>query len=287
MRHKEVFLNKDMSPELLYDIFDNRKKYFPSRDTDLWGKTFFLKVREQHDKIKVITDFLRKIAINNFKRKRYTLEYDIINSDEIIYDAEAIDLLSKLDILTFPSIRVHKNYENYNFMDSSSGETNLLCQFIGILSTIQDNSLIIIDEPENSSHPNWQINYIGWLKDIFKEYHSCHFVIATHSHFILTDLQENNSTIIALEKSNGKLENIAENLNTFCWSVDDILYNVFHVRNTRNYAFETDIYKLLNLVSQGLINTPLAKDLVVKLSRYTLPGNDPLKVILEKIQKSC
>ena len=287
MRHKEVFLNKDMSPELLYDIFDNRKKYFPSRDTDLWGKTFFLKVREQHDKIKVITDFLRKIAINNFKRKRYTLEYDIINSDEIIYDAEAIDLLSKLDILTFPSIRVHKNYENYNFMDSSSGETNLLCQFIGILSTIQDNSLIIIDEPENSSHPNWQINYIGWLKDIFKEYHSCHFVIATHSHFILTDLQENNSTIIALEKSNGKLENIAENLNTFCWSVDDILYNVFHVRNTRNYAFETDIYKLLNLVSQGLINTPLAKDLIVKLSRYTLPGNDPLKVILEKIQKSC
>ena len=90
-----------------------------------------------------------------------------------------------------------------------------------------------------------------------------------------------------MEKSNGKLENIAENLNTFCWSVDDILYNVFHVRNTRNYAFETDIYKLLNLESRGLINTPLARDLVVKLSRYTLPGNDPLKVILEKIQKSC
>jgi predicted ATPase len=91
-------------------------------------------------------------------------------------------------------------------MDSSSGETNLLCQFIGILSTIQDNSLIIIDEPENSSHPNWQINYIGWLKDIFKEYLSCHFVIATHSHFILTDLQEYNSTIIALEKADGRVK---------------------------------------------------------------------------------
>ena len=223
----------------------------------------------------------------NYKRKRYVLEYDIIDNDQIIQDAEAIDLLSKLDILTFPSIKVYKDYENYNFMDSSSGETNLLCQFIGILSAIQEDSLVIIDEPENSAHPNWQINYIGWLKEIFSQYNSCHFVLATHSHFILTDLQENNSTIIALEKSNGKLENIAENLNTFCWSVDDILYNVFHVRNTRNYAFETDIYKLLNLVSRGLINTPLARDLVVKLSRYTLPGNDPLKVILEKIQKSC
>ena len=287
MRHKEVFLKRNITPDLLSDIFDNRKKYFPLRDTDIWGKTFFLKVKERPDKIKIITDFLSRVANKNFNRKRYVLEYDIIDNDEIIQDAEAIDLLSKLDILTFPSIKVYKDYENYNFMDSSSGETNLLCQFIGILSAIQEDSLVIIDEPENSAHPNWQINYIGWLKEIFSQYNSCHFVLATHSHFILTDLQENNSTIIALEKSNGKLENIAENLNTFCWSVDDILYNVFHVRNTRNYAFETDIYKLLNLVSRGLINTPLARDLVVKLSRYTLPGNDPLKVILEKIQKSC
>lgn len=287
MRHKEVFLKRNITPDLLSDIFDNRKKYFPLRDTDIWGKTFFLKVKERPDKIKIITDFLSRVANKNFNRKRYVLEYDIIDNDEIIQDAEAIDLLSKLDILTFPSIKVYKDYENYNFMDSSSGETNLLCQFIGILSAIQEDSLVIIDEPENSAHPNWQINYIGWLKEIFSQYNSCHFVLATHSHFILTDLQENNSTIIALEKSNGKLENIAENLNTFCWSVDDILYNVFHVRNTRNYAFETDIYELLNLVSRGQINTPLARDLVAKLSRYTLPGNDPLKVILEKIQKSC
>ena len=281
MRHKEVFLNKDMSPELLYDIFDNRKKYFPSRDTDLWGKTFFLKVREQHDKIKVITDFLRKITINNLQRKRYILEYDIINSDEIIYDAEAIDLLSKLDILTFPSIRVHKNYENYNFMDSSSGETNLLCQFIGILSTIQDNSLIIIDEPENSSHPNWQINYIGWLKDIFKEYLSCHFVIATHSHFILTDLQEHNSTIIALEKADGRVKNIAENLNTFCWSVDDILYNVFHVRNTRNSVFENKMMRLYKLVTENNADKEDINRLLDELERYKLTDDDPLNKLIK------
>lgn len=287
MRHKEVFLKSNITPDLLSDIFNNREKYFPLRETDIWGTTFFVKVKEQPDKIKIITDFLSRVATKNYKRKRYVLEYDIIDNDQIIQDAEAIDLLSKLDILTFPSIKVYKDYENYNFMDSSSGETNLLCQFIGILSAIQEDSLVIIDEPENSAHPNWQINYIGWLKEIFSQYNSCHFVLATHSHFILTDLQENNSTIIALEKSNGKLENIAENLNTFCWSVDDILYNVFHVRNTRNYAFETDIYELLNLVSRGQINTPLARDLVVKLSQYTLPGNDPLKVILEKIQKSC
>ena len=185
MRHKEVFLKRNITPDLLSDIFNNREKYFPLRDTDIWGKTFFLKVKEQPDKIKIITDFLSRVAIKNYKGKRYVLEYDIIDNDEIIRDAEAIDLLSKLDILTFPSIKVYKDYENYNFMDSSSGETNLLCQFIGILSAIQEDSLVIIDEPENSAHPNWQINYIGWLKEIFSQYNSCHFVLATHSHLFL------------------------------------------------------------------------------------------------------
>lgn len=285
MRHKEVFFRNDITPELLSDIFNNREKYFPLRETDIWGKTFFLKVKEQPDKIKIITDFLRKIAVKNFRRRRYVLEYDIINDDEIIYDAEAIDLLSKLDILTFPSIRVYKNYENYNFMDSSSGETNLLCQFIGILSAIQEDSLVIIDEPENSAHPNWQINYIGWLKEIFGQYNSCHFVLATHSHFILTDLQENNSTIIALEKSNGKLENIAENLNTFCWSVDDILYRVFGVCNTRNHAFETDIMTLYNMISEGSDNINEIKRMVNRLSEFILPGDDPLLEILNQAKK--
>lgn len=280
MRHKEVFLKRNITPDSLSDIFDNRKKYFPLRDTDIWGKTFFLKVKERPDKIKIITDFLSRVALRNYKRKRYVLEYDIINSSEIVQDAEAIDLLSKLDILTFPSIKVYKNYENYNFMDSSSGETNLLCQFIGILSAIQEDSLVIIDEPENSTHPNWQINYIGWLKEIFGQYNSCHFVIATHSHFILTDLQENNSTIIALEKADGKLKNIAENLNTFCWSVDDILYNVFHVRNTRNSVFENKMVRLYQMISDNNTDQEETNQLIKELETYKLSIDDPLNKLI-------
>lgn len=37
MRHKEVFLRKNITPNLLSDIFDNREKYFPLRNTDIWG----------------------------------------------------------------------------------------------------------------------------------------------------------------------------------------------------------------------------------------------------------
>ena len=69
MRHKEVFLKSNITPDLLSDIFNNREKYFPLRETDIWGKTFFLKVKEQPDKIKIITDFLSRVATKNYKRK--------------------------------------------------------------------------------------------------------------------------------------------------------------------------------------------------------------------------
>ncbi len=280
MRHKEVFLRTDMSPELLNDIFSNRENYFPQRETDIWGKTFFQKIKNQQDKIEIITDFLQRVARHRGKPTRYVVEYDVLGNDNIVHDAEAIQLLSKLDILTFPTIKVFKEHDNYNLMESSSGETHLLCQFIGILSAIKENSLIIIDEPENSSHPNWQINYICWLKEIFRKYNSCHFVIATHSHFILTDLKENSSTIIALEKENGSLHNIAQDLNTFCWSVDDILYNVFHVRNTRNRAFEGRMIHLYKLLSNREGNAHEINALVSELERYRLSDDDPLNKLL-------
>ena len=38
---------------------------------------------------------------------------------------------------------------------------------------VESNSLILIDEPENSSHPNCQMSYIGWLQKIFKSLIEC------------------------------------------------------------------------------------------------------------------
>ena len=118
------------------------------------------------------------------------------------------------------------------------------------------------------------------VKEIFKKYNSCHFIIATHSHFILTDLQVHSSSIIALEKTNGKISNIAENLNTFCWSVDDILYNVFHVRNTRNSIFENKMIRLYKLLSDKDENYGEIKILIQELEQYKLSEDDPLNKLL-------
>ena len=150
------------------------------------------------------------------------------------------------------------------------------------MSDIKKGGLVLIDEPETSSHPNWQIKYIGWLKRIFREYNSCHFIISTHSHFLLSDLEPESSTIIALERTEGYLMNIGEGLNTFCWSTDDILYRVFHVRNTRNSVFEEKVANLYNRISQSDKDKEAILSLITELSNYQLAPGDPLRGLINK-----
>ena len=152
---------------------------------------------------------------------------------------------------------------------------------VGIMSDIEPNSLVLIDEPENSAHPNWQISYIGWLKKIFMYYHNCHFVISTHSHFILTDLEPESSDIVALEKKYGIVRDVSEGVNTFNWTVDDILYRVFHVRNTRNYVLESKMVELYRLVSGRTNEKQKLNGLIEELSQYQLNNEDPLIRLLE------
>lgn len=287
LRYKDVFVQKNMNPELLEDIYTNWQNYFKGRTGEVWGTRYYQTLSNHPEKIEMVCSYLRRYADILDTNRQNQILYDVFDEDNsLVYDSEAIKLLSNLDILSFPEFLVYKKDLNdgYDFVNSSSGETQQFCQFISIMSAIEHNSLILIDEPENSSHPNWQMKYIGWLQKIFTEYRDCHFIIATHSHFLLTDLNPEWSNIIALDKTINGLVNIADGMNTFCWSTDDILYRVFHVRNTRNYVFEDEVMELYSLISNGKKNSNRAKQLHLQLKTYVLPGNDPLLRLIKMME---
>lgn len=284
IRYKEVFLSGNLDPESLRDIYSNWEKYFPGRSGEVWGTKYFHGIQKDSNKLQIICDYLNSCAAN-YNLGKYPIVYDVFSEENtLVQDAAAIKLLSNLDILTFPEIKIWKisHKHGYEFVNSSSGETQQLCQFINVMSAINQDSLILIDEPENSSHPNWQINFIEWLQNIFADYRSCHFIIATHSHFLLSDLNPQWSRIIALTKDdNNQIKDIARDVNTFCWSTDDILYRVFHVRNTRNYVFEDKISHLYRLVSNKKMATNEAQQLLSELKTYVLNENDPLNKLIK------
>ena len=286
LRYKQVFVRDDMTRFELQHIFEHQDQYFEKRKTKLWGSFNFEKMRDEDIwKLDVVAEFYSRLARRGFDDGRQLLRYDLLEERErVSEDREALKIMSQLDLLTYPSLRVFKNDGNYNFEQSSSGESSLLCQMVSIMSDLEPNSLVLIDEPESSSHPNWQINYIGWLKKIFQRYCNCHFIISTHSHFLLTDLEPPTSDIVALEKRDGVIKDVSEGVNTFNWSVDDILYRVFGVRNTRNYVFEGKVIELYKLV-ENRGDRETVRALMEELLRYKLNEDDPIVKLLETAKK--
>lgn len=119
---------------------------------------------------------------------------------QILFDT---GLISLFDLLLYPRLNNDSNYDDEYFSvslsNTSSGQQCILLSTLGIASSISDNSLILIDEPEISLHPEWQETYIDLLMEVFNDYRGCHFIIATHSPQIISNLKKDNCYISQIE----------------------------------------------------------------------------------------
>lgn len=204
-----------------------------------------------------------------------------------IIDKFALDLLNKLDIIDSPILKIKRddNYP-YSLGNGSSGEIHILFLISNIISNIKDTSLIFIDEPEISLHPSWQMKITNLLKEILSvASKSCHIIIATHSHFIVSNLEPKESTlhIIRSHPINGQM--LCENIDydIYGWSTENILYRVFGVPSNRNYYLAEYIDKLLEDISLGNHRNIIEnKEKLISLQN-NLSDVDPFKEIIEKM----
>ncbi|HDT3136896.1 TPA: ATP-binding protein [Enterobacter asburiae] len=173
------------------------------------------------------------------------------------------------------------------FQHMSSGQFHILKSVITIISEIEDDSLILIDEPEISLHPSWQMNYMSVLNDMISGFKNCHVFVATHSHLIVTTLPIKNSDVIISRKRKDNKEIYFESFEgtPSGWSSDMILYSAFGVINKNNQSFDYDIDQVASFMS----NWKYSKENLIKLqhsvrrlSQYKLPDNDPLSVFILK-----
>lgn len=219
-----------------------------------------------------------------------TYEIDLNNPDsgiEIKQNKEILESLMALNIIKSPELLLAKNSDEssndyFEFENASSGEKHFLFSTFNIVSKIKNNALVLVDEPELSFHPNWQMKYVNYIKKVFKSFKGSHFILATHSHYILSDLKPESSSIISLSFDSKKKTRTAELIkyDTYAWSAENILYNVFKVRTTRNYYFEEDIKTVLRLISTKSEDVGELERLISKLRNYVFDDADPMKVIL-------
>lgn len=268
-----------------------------NKNNPIWSKPFYDKFYKDDDgKIKEIVDYLNELKKSGRLDDKYNSTSKFLRVNFFSNQIDKTELwkiidLEKLDIINVNGIKLNKNNSNMNISDISSGEYHLLISLIGIFSKIKENSLIMIDEPEISLHPNWQMQYITFLKNVFSKYPSCHFILTSHSHFIVSDLEGKSSSVTALNRNNetNKLESKLLNSDTFGWSAEDILYNVFNTYSTRNKFIASDIANILNDLSKGDKNKSnyISTEQLEKLTNLenNLKDNDPLKTVVKSILK--
>ncbi|HDV5443302.1 AAA family ATPase [Vibrio cholerae] len=278
LRRKTLF-SHGISKEQIFKKVEsliNRKDYLSS-----------LKVNEILDCSNDIIEFVRFIEDYYIKHEsNIAISLDFSKKDFHISDVfYYLEMLEKLEFLSPPEVDFIKD-EKCNFEHTSSGEKHFLYTMINLISHIENNSLILIDEPELSLHPRWQMKYIRLLKDITKRYYTSHCILASHSHFMVSDLDPKTSTLLSLKKGteedyDSRVCSLIE-YDTYAWSAENILYRVFGLRTTRNFYFESDISKLLGLISSKSRDLDIIKNLYCKLMDYSLDENDPINILLSE-----
>ncbi|WP_428845552.1 AAA family ATPase [Acinetobacter pittii] len=167
------------------------------------------RVTLSQDEEKALTENL-KLVLNHYqfkehhRRENFELELNLLNrsKDENIELLNSLSSLANYDLIELIDIKFSKNNKSFYLTDSSSGELSLIFNLLSIAGEIENNSLILIDEPEISLHPEWQSNFLPLLSKMFSNYQGCHFIIATHSPQILSSTNDKNVYIINLEYSN-------------------------------------------------------------------------------------
>lgn len=97
----------------------------------------------------------------------------------------------------------------------SSGEKQIVFRGAFLLKDIQSTRgrIVLIDEPEISLHPNWQIKILDFYKNLFideNQKQTSQIFIATHSPFVVHNKNRRNDKIIVLKRNSTGIINVED-----------------------------------------------------------------------------
>ncbi|EGQ8391373.1 TPA: AAA family ATPase [Vibrio cholerae] len=191
----------------------------------------------------------------------------------------------ELNISEVSSITLRKigTNDNLTLNDASSGERSLLLLVCSIASQITSDSVILIDEPEISLHPEWQETFIDLISKAFENYHRCHFIIATHSPLVISNLPKENCYILNMDSN--KTVDSEEYFNK---SADFQLAKLFNTPGFQNEYLNRLCISILSDFSEGkFISEEQEKNIKFLISiQNELDERDTVKSLIEIIKKA-
>jgi predicted ATP-dependent endonuclease of OLD family len=230
----------------------------------------FLGIVDQNITKNIPSFIATKINKEIFKNRNKTIG-EVIDSvcDNINGIFKIMDLDVKLvglseDNDTRPIFRNTLGKE-FDITGLSSGEKQLFLRALSLKFLEVNNSVILIDEPEISLHPQWQRKIIDVYKSIGE---NNQLIIATHSPHIVGSVKVDELRVMSKDNNGiGIVDN--ENLSeTYGKSISDILSTTMELDSLRNENITKKLNKIYELLNQNLYETEEFKNIFDYLRKY-------------------
>lgn len=289
-RYKKAFYTGELDSSTFINLFETYSSFTGRTETPYGVKYFDSNIRGNSKLINQLVNFINirtyQDAIEIGKKSYF--EINLLDNKEVLSDLQLITHLRRLDLMSTASFMFKKGVQlPFDADEASSGEFHFLTTMIAIQSAIKQNSIVLIDEPEISFHPNWQMKYLHTLKNIFKKWNSSHLIITSHSHFLVSDLEGSSSEVIGLS---GAVPNVKASpvlKSTYGWTAEQVLLEVFKIGTTRNFFFINVVDKILKkIASKDFDRTEITKE-IMELSQFNIENldeSDPIKIVVKKLK---
>jgi len=228
--------NYDKNNEIYWDKLPKMSNYKSWED--------FLR----QNKFKSKSDFLNYIYSEDFWGKyTFIADSDRFEEKECLdikkfletkdYNASILLKLIELEQVYINNIYFYKGEKLLSLNDFSSGEKIFIYRILSILTSIKENSLVIIEEPELHLNPSWTKQIITLFTQLFGQF-GAHFILATHSYYFINTLFPENILHVTEEGIS------FPKFNTFLANEKEITSKLFPKTFDLNYTEERFINEL-------------------------------------------
>lgn len=134
-----------------------------------------------------VFDFILNLRTINdgIDLKREELFEEYLDARYSSFRMKSLEDYDRLKKVNMARSKTQSRYVRGNLMDNVREHSNGESAFLYFSEKIRENSLYLLDEPENSLSPARQQELVRFLEDSARFY-GCQFLIATHSPFLLS-----------------------------------------------------------------------------------------------------
>jgi len=155
--------------------------------------------------------------------------------------------------------------KEFDITELSSGEKQLFLRALSLKFLEVNNSVILIDEPEISLHPQWQRKIINLYESIGE---NNQLIIATHSPHVIGNITSDKLRVMVRDNNGIKILDNDKLSETYGKGIGDILTTTMNLDSLRNDDITKKLNKVYELLNKNLYDTEEFNDTFNYLRKY-------------------